>query len=215
VRLGAYCLTITATVVAQAQAPSTVPWKAVAPSPELPGIAEASTTVPMPLSVHITGDGLVRIFDGKGLRLLRIGLPGRPYKIWRDGGVPVPDFREPLLFPAITPLQKGMAGIALNQKDFRKALEGLLWIMDDGQRIMTIIHPTTSQVVHIDLPTADKLNAWFYPDHLEVGQERLAGDRVELLRWSIPWMAILPQLLVLAMPAPRPPLGTALAPFPK
>jgi hypothetical protein len=205
VRLVTGILTLLAQVAAS-------PWKAVPPTPDPPGPVAPGPAAAQTLSVRITADGVVRIFEAKGLRRLRIGLPGRPLQVWRDGGIPVPHPFEPLAFPTETPLRKGVGTLPLTQPDFRPALQGLLWILDDGERGLTIVHPATAQVVRLDLPPVDGPSLRFYGDHLEVGG---TGQGEERVHFALPWVALLPQFLVLATPAPAPPPGTALVPFPR
>ena len=100
--------------------------------------------------------------------------------------------------------------------DFRPVLKGLLWILDDGEHMVTVVHPATGQVIYLTLPGGKDLGLRMYPDRLEVRESPSdPGARKEAACWSVPWMGLFPQLLRLATPPPAPPPGTALNPFPK
>ena len=87
---------LSAALAASAQTPGKLPWDS---APALPwkagdcGAAEPAQGTPStgPLLVKLTPDGALRIIDGRGMILLRTGLPGRPLRLWRDAGqVPAP-----------------------------------------------------------------------------------------------------------------------------
>ena len=116
-------------------------------------------------------------------------------------------------FPADSPLTQGLGGLRWAADDFRPFLRGLLWVLEDGEGFLTVVHPATAGVVHLPLPPGRDLRIRFLPDHLEVA----AGDveKGAPRQWSLPWIGLLPRLAALgphAAPAKR---GTALAPFPK
>ena len=66
--------------------------------------------------------------------------------------------------------------------DFRPALEGLLWILDDDESYLTVIHPATARVVYLPLPGGQDLDLAFHPDQLEVRGARPG----RLARWPSP-----------------------------
>ena len=183
------------------------PW---IPPAEVPGLPAPSQG---PMTVHLSGDGTLRVSDPRGLILLLAGLPGRPLRAWRDGGVPLEAPRGTWGFPKDSPLAQGLGGLQWGVDDFRPFLRGLLWVMEDGEGFLTVVHPATARLVHLPLPPGRDLRVRFLPDRLEVA----AGDveKGAPRQWSIPWMGLLPRLAALG-PRPDPPkVGTALAPFPK
>jgi hypothetical protein len=223
VRLGT--LLLTAAVAASAQTPPReLPWTAARSLPWIQGPtapAEAVPPAPAPteltLTVTLAEDGALRITDDKGTITLRMGLPGRPMKFWRDGGTPLPPASRMLRFPTHTPLQLGIGGLHLGSEDFRPALAGLLWILDDDERVITVIHPATARVAYLPLPGGHGISLVFHPDRLEA-QKILPGppERIEDVSWSLPWLALLPQFIQLGQAKPRPlKEGTALVPFPR
>jgi hypothetical protein len=165
------------------------------------------------MSVLLAGDGTLRVSDARGLVLLLTGLPGRPLRAWRDGGVPLDAASGAWGFPADSPLAQGLGGLRWCAEDFRPFLRGLLWVLEDGEGFLTVVHPATARVIHLPLPPGRDLRVRFLSDRLEVA----AGDveKGAPRQWSIPWMGLLPRLGALG-PQPEPPkVGTALAPFPK
>lgn len=178
--------------------------------PEAPSVLVASTG---PRVVRLTGDGTLSIRDGLGIIRLQSGLPGRPLKVWRDGGLPLAEPVGSWPFPVDTPLSQGLGGLQWAAEDFRPFLRGLLWILEDGEGYLTVVHPATARVVHLPLPPGRELQLSFLPDRLEV----TAGDvdKGAPRHWSLPWIGLLPRLAALG-PHPNPAkVGTALAPFPK
>jgi hypothetical protein len=121
----------------------------------------------------------------------------------------------PCQFPAETPLSKGLGNLPLAGDDFRNALQGLLWIMDDGERRITVVHPATQQVVYLPLPAGQNWEVNLYPDRLEV-QEKASQreEHRETACWSISWLILLPQFVRLSLPPPAGNPGTAFHPFP-
>ena len=205
---------------AAAQGRQPLPWEHVAPlawqaepwvpPAAVPGPPAASQGT---MAVHVSGDGTLRISDARGLVLLLTGLPGRPLRAWRDGGVPLEAASGAWGFPVDSPLSQGMGGLRWCADDFRPFLRGLLWVLEDGEAFLTVVHPATARVIHLPLPPGRDLRVRFLPDRLEVA----AGDveKGASRQWSIPWMGLLPRLAALG-PQPVPPkVGTALAPFPK
>ena len=206
-------------------AQTSLPWKnagALAWQMEMPGPAPAPCTA-LPtqsyfaLRVVLAPDGKAVITDEKGLIRLQLGLPGRPVKAWRDWGTPIPDLFKPIPFAIRSPLQRGIGGMPVGAPDFRPALEGLLWILDDDENILTVIHPATSQVVYLPLPGGQDLILIFHPDRLEVREAAVkAGDPQSLASWSLHWLGLLPQFIQLGKDSSAgKPKGTALLPFPK
>jgi hypothetical protein len=218
-------LFLTAALVLPAQAPAKLPWRTL---PALPWQMGEPGAPPAPckavptqsyfaLKVRLAQDGAVRITDEKGLIRMRTGLPGRVKKVWRDWGVPVTDWSVPLPFAARSPLQRGIGGMPVGSPDFRPALEGLLWIMDDDESVLTVIHPATAQVVYLPLPGGQDLDLAFLPDRLAVLEDQAPGStRPPSATWSLHWLALLPQFIQLGKEnASIQPRGTALLPFPK
>jgi hypothetical protein len=216
-------LLLTAALGLPAQTPGGgLPWRS---APALAWQMEAAGTPPEPcaarptqsyfgLTVHLAQDGALRITDEKGLIRLRTGLPGRVRRAWRDWGTPVADPWQPLGFPARSPLQRGIGNLPVESPDFRPALEGLLWILDDDESVLTVIHPANSRVVYLPLPGGQDLDLAFHPDRLEVLER--GPDGASRSSWSLHWLVLLPQFVQLGKEneglRPR---GTALAPFPK
>jgi len=211
--------------LAWAQAPAGLPWQAAAALPwQLAEAGPAPVPFPAPpprpeadLTVRLAADGALRITDAKGLIRLRMGLPGRPLRAWRDWGLPVADPLAPMLFAARSPLQRGIGGLPIGASDFRSALEGLLWILDDDEGFLTVIHPATSQVAYLPLPGGLNLSLAFYPDRLEAREgPAAAGALPSPSAWSLHWLALLPQFIHLGRDGGgNRNQGTALAPFPK
>jgi hypothetical protein len=103
------------------------------------------------------------------------------------------------------------------QEDPRRGLGGLLWILDDSERVLTLVHPATGKVAFLPLPEAVGVDLCFLPTGLVVFErapEGLLQDR-RVRRWILPWVALVPVLAKLAPPAVPPRAGTALQPFPK
>ena len=207
-----------ASLVAQGRQP--LPWERLSPldwhagpvstRSAAPWLPEASTG---PMVARVSGDGTLQILDARGLLRLQTGLPGRPLKAWRDGGLPLPTVTGSLLFPLDAPMSRGLGGLQWCADDFRPFLRGLLWLLEDGEAFLTVVHPATARVIHLPLPPGRDLQLHFLADRLEV----TAGvvDKGAPRLWSIPWMGLLPRLAALA-PHPDPgKVGTALAPFPK
>ena len=187
-------------------------WQVTASSPwtEAPSSPVPSTG---PLEARLTGDGTLSIRDGRGIIRLKTGLPGRPMKAWRDGGLPLPVPSGTWLFPADSPLSQGLGGLRWVAEDFRPFLRGLLWVLEDGEGFLSVIHPATARAIHLPLPPGRDLKVRFLADRLEVAAGEV--DRGAPRQWSIPWMGLLPRLAALG-PHPDPAkAGTALAPFPK
>lgn len=218
-RLGALFLITSALAAQEARglpwdkAPN-LPWRSV-PSESLPS-AEPLLPSTGPLKVVLNADGALKVIDERGIVRLRTGLPGRPEKVWRDGGIRLENPWGTWSFPAQSPLRSGIGALPLGQPDFRPGLQGLLWILDDEERILTVLHPATSRLAYLPLPAGTALALRFLPDQLVVQQE---GDPEEARRsrsaWTLPWLSLLPQFILLGTPLPAPPPGTALVPFPK
>ncbi len=220
-RLGSFFL-IAATLAAQStrglpwDGTPNLPWRA-APAGERPGtpplLAAPATG---PLRVRLDPDGALKVMDAKGIILLRTGLPGRPQKLWRDGGHPLLGTSGTWNFPAQTPLRNGIGALPLGLPDFRPGLAGILWVLDDEERLLTVVHPATSRVVYLALPGGTGLDLEFLPDQLILHQGlAVAGIGRPRHYWSLPWLNLLPQFILLGTPAPSPKPGTALQPFPK
>jgi len=193
------------------------PWQlgAVSPDAPLPPL-DLATSQDLPLQVELYRDGFLRILDPRGLITLQIGLPGRPTRLWRDAGHALDPIQGKFKFPLRSGLDGGLGSMPLAQgEDFRPLLEGLLWVLDDGERTLTILNPARAQVVYVPLPAGGNLDLRFHRDHLEVwtGGDSSLGRR-ERVGWTLPWVALLPQFLTLSSPRATGALGTALKPFP-
>ena len=183
------------------------PWVPPAAIPNVPVASQG------PMTVLLVGDGTLRVSDARGLVLLLAGLPGRPLRAWRDGGVLLDKPWGTWNFPADSPLAQGLGGLRWCADDFRPFLRGLLWVLEDGEGFLTVVHPATGRLIHLPLPPGRDLRVRFLPDRIEVA----AGDveKGAPRQWSIPWMGLLPRLAALGPRPVLPKVGTALAPFPK
>lgn len=210
-------LLLSATALAAQKVPP-LPWEAEgalawqASSPEKPEVVPTPSRPAGSLRVRLTPDGSLHLLDAQGIVRLRLGLPGRPLRAWRDAGVPLSLQAAEHLFPEETPLKQGLKSLPIGEADFRPGLEGLLWILEDGERYLTVLHPATCQILHLPLPAGQRFALFWKKDRLELRQE---GETGELACWSMPYLSLLPQLLRLATPVPAPPPGGALRPFPK
>lgn len=183
--------------------------------PIAPSVASAG-----PITVKLSADGTLRIVGAKGVRHLRMGLPGRPVRVWRDGGVPLDvttwePANKSWRFPSDTPLAKGIQSLPWGGEDFRSALGGLLWILDDGEHFLTVVHPATARVVFLPLPIGQDFSLRMTQGYLELLENPSKDSSAAPRRWSLPWLALLPQFAKLARPEASPAPGTALIPFPK
>lgn len=219
------CL-LMASLAAPGQAPSArlLPWEGQ-PAPAWQGLFDdlpdhpVPGTAPIPagaLKVRISSDGALAVVDGRGVIRLRSGLPGRPRRVWRDGGLPVAPPWSGIKFPptAVNPL---FSETFWAQEDPRKGLAGLLWIQDDGERTLSLVHPATGKVAFLPLPEGTGVDLSFQPTGLVAAErpaEEPGADR-RVRRWILPWVALVPVLARLAPPAEAPRAGTALQPFPR
>lgn len=221
-RLGALFLIGAALAAPQlaAQGRQSLPWEKLLPLDWQSGTGVAKGDLPSglepstgPVEAKLAEDGTLSIRDARGIIQLKTGLPGRPLKAWRDGGIPLGTPSGTWRFPADSPLSQGLGGLQWVAEDFRPFLRGLLWILEDGEGFLTVVHPATARAVHLPLPPGRDLQLRFLPDRLEV----VAGevDKGAPRQWSIPWMGLLPRLVVLGAHADPSKTGTALAPFPK
>ena len=201
-----------------AQAARVLPWENLQAAFWL-GLFEDPPTSPPPaavqsgpLRVRIGIEGTLTVLDSTGVIRLRSGLPGRPVRVWRDGGVPVAPPWTAVPFPqaADNPLFSE-AFWAL--EDPRRGLSGLLWVQDDGDRTLSLVHPATGKVAFFPLPEGPGLDLAFLPSGLVAAERPGPGGR--LRRWILPWVALVPILARLAPPAEAPQAGTALQPFPR
>lgn len=171
------------------------------------------------ITVKLSADGTLRIVGAKSVRRLRFGLPGRPLRVWRDGGIPLEltmseSTNQSWRFPGDTPLAKGIQALPWGGEDFRGALSGLLWILDDGEHFLTLVHPATARVVFLPLPIGQDFRVRMTPGYLELFEAPSKDSSSAPRRWSLPWLALLPQFAKLARPEEAPAPGTALTPFP-
>ncbi len=222
-RLGSVFLILPILLALGAQTPEALPWEKLPRSP-WESVFEADPDSPPPPAtpggaayrVRIAGDGALTVLDRRGVVRLKTGLPGRPRAVWRGGGQPVPGPWTSVPFGPGDP-PPAFTGEFWNSADPRAALSGLLWILDDGERTLTLLHPATGRVAFLPLPEADGVDLRFLPSGLEA-LERLPGgaeSQRRARRWRLPWMALLPSLLRLEQPAGPKARGTALQPFPK
>ncbi len=165
-----------------------------------------------PLKVSLAKDGTLLVSDARGHRRLRVGLPGRPIQAWRDAGIPLNLGDRSWAFPSETSFTKGLSALPWSGEDFRPALQGLLWILDDGERILTVVHPATAQIVYLPLPPGRDFSIQLTPGYLEL-LEKTESDTPR--RWSLPWLVLLPQFAKLSRAADASLTGTAFIPFPK
>lgn len=192
------------------QSGATPPWQPLetVPSPEAGSIAASEG----PLTARLSQDGTLEVWNGAGVRTLRTGIPGRPRKAWRDGGIPLDHLGTTWSFPLVDPLSEGLGGLDWNAGDFRLSLKGLLWILEDGERVLTLVHPATAQVIYLPLPRGDDFELAFEPTRLVLKAGQGPGGHPQA--WALPWLALLPQFARLGPPAATPNQGTALKPFP-
>ena len=192
------------------QSGSSPPWQRLEAVPDpLPGPIAITHG---PIHVQLSQDGTLEVWNGAGVRTLRTGLPGRPRKAWRDGGLPLGDLRASWAFPQTDPLSDGLGALDWNAGDFRHSLQGLLWILEDGERLLTVVHPATGQVIYLPLPRGEDFDLDFEPTRLVLNAKQGPGGHAEA--WALPWLALLPQFARLGAPATAPIRGTALVPFP-
>lgn len=220
-RLGALFLTLAALSAPKlaAQGRQPLPWEGLQPLDwqAAPGVAAAipyeARPSSGPVEARLTVDGTLSLRDARGIIRLQTGLPGRPLKAWRDGGLPLPAPTGTWSFPTDSPLSQGLSGLLWGAADFRPFLRGLLWVLEDGEAVLSVVHPATARAIHLPLPPGRDLHLTFLSDRLEVGAGEV--DKGAPRRWSIPWMGLLPRLADLG-PQPGPArTGSALAPFPK
>jgi hypothetical protein len=128
VRLGALFLTAAALAASSlaAQGRQRLPWERLQPLSWLVGSRVAQDDPPWvsepsagPVEVWLSGDGTLRIRDARGILRLRTGLPGRPLKVWRDGGLALAAVSGTWMFPDDSPLSQGPGGLRWCAEDFR------------------------------------------------------------------------------------------------
>ena len=186
------------------QAPR-LPWQPLDRMPEGKPLAEGPSSGS--LTVRLDADGTLRVLEGKGLRRMLTGLPGRPVRAWRDGGLPLDLPFGTWTFPEDTPLAHGLGALAWEAEDLRPSLKGLLWILEDGENHLTVLHPATARLVHLPLPPGDLHEIGFLKDRLVVR----TGGRPPA--WSLPWVALLPAFIQLGAKDKTPPQGGVFNPF--
>lgn len=167
----------------------------------------------------MSADGTMHLVGDKGVRRLRTGLPGRPLRVWRDAGIPIPlagleAANASWRFPGDTPLSRGIQTLPWGGDDFRIALTGLLWIIDDGEHFLTVVHPATARVLYLPLPPGQDFALRVTPGYLELLENPREASTSAPRRWSLPWLALLPHFAKLARPDDIATPGTALIPFP-
>ena len=198
------------------QGPHTLPWQPGPTPPWQPletvpaSVAPSAPQAGGPVTARLAPDGTLEVWNGAGVRTLRLGLPGRPKRVWRDGGADAG--LDAMAFPASDPLSNGLGALPWNAVDFRGSLTGLLWVLEDGERVLTVAHPATAQAVYLPLPRGEDFDLAFEPTRLVViAKQGLAGHAQA---WALPWLALLPQFARLGPPAQAAPKGTALKPYP-
>lgn len=209
-RLVAFPLMAATFAAAQAlpwSASPALPWRALATLPPPPASPTPSRGS---LAVTLEAGGSLRVVDGRGIVRVRAGLPGRPARLWRDGGVPLEGISGTWTFPDVTPLSRNFGLPLLGQKDFRPSLEGLLWILDDDASFLTVLHPATGRLVYLTLPAEEGLELVFLPDMLVAKEAEGGQSRF----WGLPWLGLLPQFIQLGVPPVPEKPGTALQPYP-
>ncbi|MDR0499613.1 MAG: hypothetical protein LBH03_07795 [Holophagales bacterium] len=184
-------------------------WRIVEPMPEPQRLQIKQRNSDMTISV--SRDGTVSIFNSNEIRQLRFGLPGRPISMWRDAGQSITSFGR-FAFPSQTPLSTNFKSTAKETSDFLNNLAGLLWILDDGEEYLTIVHSATYRYAFIPLPAIRDFELRFHPDRLELCKRSLV-DSV-LHSWALSWNELLPVLQELAQHSPPPPRGNAIVPYP-
>ncbi|MBI3131168.1 MAG: hypothetical protein HYZ13_07415 [Acidobacteria bacterium] len=218
-RLGSLILCASALLGGAPEAPQggqnrrALPWERVArlpwqpldrvPNLDLPPLTPSSG----PIRVRLQADGTLWVLEAKGLRRLLTGLPGRPVRVWRDGGILLPSPTGEWTFPEDSPLTLGLGGLAWEAEDLRPSLRGLLWILEDGESHLTVLHPATGRLAYLPLPPGEIHELTFGRDRLQVA----TGGRPPA--WSLPWVALLPTFIHLGSREKDPPRGGALTPF--
>ena len=190
------------------------PWLVVNPMPESGRVIIKQQNAD--LTVRVDRDGTIVIVNQKGIKHLRLGLPGRPVSIWRDAGQPL-DSVGWFPFPSHTPLSTSFNRISKETSDFLNNLAGLLWIFDDSEEYLTIVHPATFQHAFLSLPSGKDLELRFHPDCLELYKRgpRDSNSVSNSVSWAISWKDLVPIFHELAKPSVTLPRGTALAPYPQ
>lgn len=168
------------------------------------------------LTLNIEPSGIVQITDKRGLIRSRLELPGRPKKIWRDWGIPIDTLFDTIQFPLEIPIQQDIINLLIQIVDFRPNLEGLLWIVDDSEKFLTVVNPADSSMSYIMLPGGSNIDLIFHPDRLEVEGDIIDVIEKTKINWTINWLTLLPSLI---KPNVRHHMnnmyGTTTMPFPK
>jgi len=186
-----------------------VPWRVVEPLPE-PQRQQKINQSDADLTVAVNRDGTIAIYNRDGVRRLRFGLPGRPISMWRDAGQPLASFGR-FAFPSHTPLSANFRNASEETSDFLNNLTGLLWILDDGEEYLTIVHSATNQYVFLHLPGGRDLELRFHPEHLELCKKGLIDSHSQ--SWTISWKELIPVLQELAKRHATPAQVSALTPY--
>jgi hypothetical protein len=226
VRLVALLLSAALAPGASAQTARALPWEGLPapfwqglfedlpePVPPPPNAPQARPAAAGGLRVRLAADGALVVADAGRARLRADCRAARS----RSGGgrgasaapwsrsVPDGD-RHPLFSAAFW-----------SQEDPRRGLSGLLWVLDDSERILSLLHPATGKVAFLPLPEAVGVDLHFLPSGLAVSERPVEGapPTGRVRRWILPWVALVPVLARLAPAAEPPKAGTALQPFPK
>lgn len=204
---------MTLAATALAAQPTLPPWR-LSEAPGAPADLAPSTSAGGPvLRVQLRRDGSFQVRTARGGLWMRSGLPGRPLKVWRDGGHPVQDPWVPLEVASATPLTGSGGALPVGERDLRQRFTGLVWILDDSESVLTVLHPAARRQVSLRLPDVAQASLAWFPDRLVVTGHAQEGGQLRTVTWELHWVALLPCWVELAR-LPRPaPLGTALEPF--
>lgn len=212
-RLAPFRLLIPATALSLAAQAPLPPWRLAADPAAPPALEGPEVPVERPLVVRIQKDGSFHIRTHRGHTWMRGGLPGRPLKVWRDGGLPVADPFAPLAMASVTPLSTSAGAIPVGERDLRRRFTGLIWVLEDSETMLTVLHPATRRMISLRLPDIDHPQIAFHPDRLVVTGGTLESGQVRKVAWELHWVALLASWVELARPPKPMPLGTALEPF--
>ena len=185
------------------------PWRIVDPMPEPARLQIKQQNTE--LTVHVDKDGTIVIVNQKGIKNLRFGLPGRPVSIWRDAGQPL-DSVGRFPFSSQTPLSTDFNKVSKETSDFLNNLAGLLWIFDDSEEYLTIVHPATFQYAFLSLPGGKDLELRFHPNYLELCKKEPHDGNS--LSWALSWKDLESVFQTLAKLSVTLPQGDALVPYP-
>lgn len=177
-----------------------------------PGRPERSVRTPAPFQTSSVPSSESRAARGPLLGAMGPACGAGTVSNGCQGGIPLDHLGATWAFPQTDPLSEGLGGLDWNAGDFRVSLQGLLWVLEDGERVLTVVHPATAQVIYLPLPRGDDFELAFEPTRLVLKAGQGPGGHPQA--WALPWLALLPQFARLGPPAVLPIKGTALKPFP-